>query len=211
MAPYIYLYLCLASEMYQFSIFYRITFQTVALTYPRPSTRLFLVDLYSLKVNSHVCISNEQVLMECRPALVLALAYTYAQENRGRKVTIYIITLPVQWLPYAILLMTFVMGGPGAALNQASGLLAAHLYDFLTRIYPTFGEGRNYIRTPQFVRRWFAASRPGPTTRAYGTAYASQRGEPQPAEGSSRGIASGLGSVTGLWNSRGPGRRLGGE
>ncbi len=121
--------------------------------------------------------------------------------------------------------MTLVMGGLNATMIQASGLLAAHLYDFLTRIYPAFGGGRNYIVTPEFVRRWFAgpAGRRGPTTRSYGTAFVpdiagragtQQRGgQQQPARGASAGgFASGFASgVSGLWNNRGPGRRLGGD
>ncbi len=123
--------------------------------------------------------------------------------------------------------MTLVMGGLNATMIQASGLLAAHLYDFLTRIYPAFGGGRNYIVTPEFVRRWFAgpAGRRGPTTRSYGTAFipdtaaragTQQRAQQQPARAASGGLGGGFASgfasgVSGLWNNRGPGRRLGGD
>lgn len=141
-----------------------------------------------------------------RIALTLALAYTYAQDNRGKKVTIFIITIPVKWLPYAMLLMTFVMGGPGMALQQATGLLAAHLYDFLTRIYPTFGDGRNYIQTPAMVQRWFGATRPNIAARGYGTAY--RPATQQPSRGTSSGFGGGMSNI---WGSRGAGRRLGGD
>ncbi|KAI9818530.1 MAG: hypothetical protein M1827_000589 [Pycnora praestabilis] len=145
-------------------------------------------------------------------ALVLALAYTYSQDNRGRKVSFFIITLPVQWLPYAMLLMTMVMGGPGAALNQAMGLVAAHLYDFLTRLYPTFGGGRNYIVTPSIVRRWFGGDRPGPTSRGYGTAFTARPAIQPSNRGTSSGFSSGFGSgVSNIWGSRGQGQRLGGD
>ncbi len=92
------------------------------------------------------------------------------------------------------------------ALQQATGLLAAHLYDFLTRLYPTFGGGRNYIRTPAMVQRWFGATRPSTAARGYGTAYrpASQ----QPSQGTSSGLSRGISSI---WGSRGAGRRLGGD
>ncbi|KAI9757276.1 MAG: hypothetical protein M1815_001634 [Lichina confinis] len=146
-------------------------------------------------------------------ALVLAITYTYAQENRGRKVTLYFITIPIEWLPYALILLTFLLDGPPSALQQGSGLVAAHLYDFLTKIYPAFGtkDGRSYIRTPAFVRRRFAGlgGRPtGPITRSYGTAYTarSQTAQERPGPQPSRGFATGF---SGLWNSRGPGRRLG--
>ncbi|KAG7008050.1 25S rRNA (uridine-N(3))-methyltransferase [Physcia stellaris] len=99
-------------------------------------------------------------------ALILAFAYTYSQDNKGKKVSFFVITFNVIWLPWAMLLMTFIMGGPYAALHQAAGIPAAHLYDFVTRIYPTFGGGRNYIFTPAIVKRWFGADKPGTNVKA---------------------------------------------
>lgn len=78
-------------------------------------------------------------------ALVLAFVYTATQDMRGQKATLFVITIPAQFMPYAMLLMTVVMSGPGAAMVQGTGLIAAHLHDFLTRIWPTFGGGRNII------------------------------------------------------------------
>ncbi|KAL8909603.1 MAG: hypothetical protein Q9207_000101 [Kuettlingeria erythrocarpa] len=56
-------------------------------------------------------------------------------------------------------------------LNQGTGIIAAHLYDFLTRLYPTFGGGRNYLKTPAFLRRWFGREDQHAQRRAYGTAH----------------------------------------
>ncbi|KAI9782028.1 MAG: hypothetical protein M1816_002137 [Peltula sp. TS41687] len=167
---------------------------------------------YLIFVGAVILIANATLLggWVFSAALTIALAYTYAQDNRGKKVTIYIITIPVKYLPYALLLMALVTSGQRAALQQGSGLIAAHLYDFLTRIYPTFGNGRNYIRTPAFIRRWFASGHLGPTTRPYGTAFIPRTGEQQqPTRGPARGFASGFAGVSGLWSNRGPGRRLG--
>jgi Derlin-2/3 len=103
-----------------------------------------------------------------------------------------------------MLLLTFVIDGPDAAMTQATGLLAAHLYDFLTRIWPTFGGGRNYITTPQMVKGWFGA-RPGSVQqRSYGTAIHGRGTEPAAAK--STGRSTGFG---GVWDRSGPGRRLG--
>jgi Derlin-2/3 len=91
---------------------------------------------------------------------------------------------------------------------QATGLLAAHLYDFLTRIWPTFGGGRNYIFTPQIVKKWFGA-RPGTVqNRGFGTAIQGGRRAGDAASARAAGSSTGFG---GAWNSRGPGRRLGEE
>jgi Derlin-2/3 len=135
------------------------------------------------------------------PALTLAYAYTYAQDNPTRKVSMFIITFDAKFLPLGLLFMTLVIDGPQYAIPQATGLLAAHLYDFLTRIWPTFGGGRNYIKTPSFVAEWFGAAPGAAQQRSYGTA---QQG------GGGAGVRP-AGRSTGIWNERGPGRRLGGE
>ncbi|KAL4890409.1 Der1-like family-domain-containing protein [Aspergillus ambiguus] len=135
-------------------------------------------------------------------ALILAFVYTFAQDNRGSKASFFMIRMPIEFLPWAMLVFTLVAYGCPAACNESMGIVAAHLYDFLTRIYPTFGGGRNYITTPAFVRRLFSTTSRG-TSRGYGTAYrpASQD------QGSSGGWTS---SFQGAWSQRGPGRRLGG-
>jgi Derlin-2/3 len=122
------------------------------------------------------------------------------------KATFFVITIPAQWMPYAMLLMTFVMAGPGAAKIQATGLVAAHLHDFLTRIWPTFGGGRNLVPTPEFIKRRYQTTQPTVTSRPYGTAFAQpQRADSGPASGSSAGV------LPESWRNRGSGHRLGGD
>ena len=131
--------------------------------------------------------------------LILAYAYTFSQDNPNSNVTIYILTFPAKYLPYALIALTFVMDGPGAAYLQVGGLLAAHAYDFLTRIWPTFGGGSNWLKTPEIVKKWFGGVATV-QTRGYGTAI-------RPAQQASAGVATASGSS---WsNTRGPGRRLG--
>lgn len=147
------------------------------------------------------CLLNRMIFTS---ALILAFIYTWAQDNRGRKVMFFVIQIPAELLPFAMLAVTLVMNGWGGVMSQGTGILAAHLYDFLTRIYPTFGGGRNYITTPAFIRRMFDGQRV--TARTYGTAY---RPGQQSTQGSS---SSGWGSSFGSsWSSRGAGRRLGGD
>ncbi|KAJ5927989.1 hypothetical protein N7466_006945 [Penicillium verhagenii] len=139
-------------------------------------------------------------------ALTLAFIYTYAQENRGRKAMLWFFEIPMEYLPWAMLLMNMVMNGWPSALSEGMGIVAAHLYDFLTRIYPTFGGGRNYLVTPAAVQRYFSRHTPGTAQRGYGTAFqpsaASQPSQP------SRGWTS---SIQNPWGGRGAGRRLGGD
>lgn len=136
----------------------------------------------------------------------MAFAYTYAQDNRGKKMTFFIIQIPVEYLPWAMLVVTLVMQGWTAVLYEAMGIVGAHAYDFLTRIYPTFGGGRNYLVTPAFVRRYFAAIIPNAGSRPYGTAIRST--QPSGSSSGSRGWTS---SIQNPWSGRGAGRRLGGD
>ncbi|KAI4681421.1 uncharacterized protein J4E84_007658 [Alternaria hordeiaustralica] len=134
------------------------------------------------------------------PSLSLAYAYTFAQDNPTRSVSFFVITFESKYLPFAMLFMAFVIDGPDAALGQLMGLLAAHLYDFLTRIWPTFGGGKNYIRTPEMVKRWFGAAPGSVQNRGYGHVVQGRGGAAQPSAARATGNA---------WGGMGPGRRLG--
>ena len=131
------------------------------------------------------------MLLQC---LILAMAYTFSQDNPHSNVTIFILTFPAKYLPYALLFLTLVSAGPDVAKIQLSGLIAAHLYDFLTRIWPTFGGGSNWLPTPIFVKRWFTPEGSQVQERSYGTAVNPRQNVPPNNNWS---------------NQRGPGRRLG--
>jgi Derlin-2/3 len=131
-------------------------------------------------------------------ALSLAFAYTYAQDNPTRQVNFFIITFDAKYLPFSMLFLTFIIDGPEAAMTQATGLVAAHLYDFMTRIWPTFGGGRNYISTPTAVKRWFGGKAGNVQERSYGTAIQGRPREEAPAA-----------RASGRFGALGPGRRLG--
>ncbi|OJJ96719.1 hypothetical protein ASPACDRAFT_80889 [Aspergillus aculeatus ATCC 16872] len=138
-------------------------------------------------------------------ALIMAFVYTFSQENRGRKATFFVVQIPVEFLPWAMLAFTFVTIGWPAVLSDGTGIVAAHLYDFLTRIYPAFGGGQNYLVTPAFIRRFFSNLTPRGDNRTYGTAF-------RPAEQTqSAASESWTSAFQGPWNRRGPGRRLGSD
>lgn len=146
--------------------------------------------------------------------LLLALAYLHVQDAPDGMMTFFFFSIRRKYLPGCMLLVAFLMAGPQEALKQAFGLVAAHLYDFLTRIWPSYGGGINPIRTPRMVQQWFAKPIGASTTRSYGTAF---QGRPagsvgaQPQTGNSRGSGWTSGFTSGSWGSRGPGRRLGGD
>lgn len=141
------------------------------------------------------------------PALSLAYAYTFAQDNPTRQVSFFVVNFDAKYLPYALLFMSFVMDGPEPALAQSAGLFAAHLYDFLTRIWPTFGGGKNYIFTPRIVKGWFGQKAGTVQDRGFG--HAVQGRGNATASGASSSSSSAAEGVRNRWGSMGPGRRLG--
>ena len=128
--------------------------------------------------------------------MLLALVYTYAQENRGQRENFYFVEVDVKYVPYLMLFVTFLVGGE--LLPECMGLLAAHLYDFLTIYWPRYGGGPSLIRTPDLVRQWLGSPSGGHdvSRKGYGTAY-----RPIP-----RAAATSSGNI---WGSRGQGKRLG--
>lgn len=129
-------------------------------------------------------------------ALILAMCYTVSQDQPGLKVNFMFVTIPAQMAPYAMLLVNLLFPEGGAALMlQLQGLIAGHLFDFLTRIWPEYGGGRNLIPTPAFLSRVVHAT--GLVQSGVGGAAGGRRVD----QTSGRG--------TGAWRARGPGHRLG--
>jgi len=138
------------------------------------------------------------------PGLIVALAYTSCQDKRGAKVTWLVFPVPAQALPFCMILTDFMFGG-GHVHVQMLGLLAAHLHDFLTRLWPEFGGGRNLWPTPGFLS-WFNQS-----LHEYGSVI-SRSGQGAGNRASGRSIGASTGSVLPeSWKTRGPGHRLGGD
>lgn len=142
-------------------------------------------------------------------ALSMAMIYTVAQEDPNRTVQFFIVQMPAKYLPYASLAITYLMAGPFQTMIQATGILAAHLYDFLDRIWPQFGGGKQYIRTPQVLQRWFATPGGTPQNRAYGTAFGARAGASNQASAQAQSGGSSSWSSGSAWG--GAGRRLGGD
>lgn len=137
----------------------------------------------------------------CLQGLVLALAYTGTQDQRGQQASFFFLTIPAQLVPYAMLFATLVMAGPDQLFIQMCGLVAAHLHDFLFRIWPEFGGGRNILATPAFMSRLIQTAQV--ERRSYGTA---QYGG---GSGRTTGASAGSGPLPDSWKTRGAGHRLG--
>jgi Derlin-2/3 len=135
-------------------------------------------------------------------ALLLAMAYTVTQEQRGQTTNYMFVSIPSQLVPFAMMgINLFFPGGIGIVFLQLQGLAAAHLYLFLTKIWPDVAGGRNWLETPAFIRSAVNGATPAPQPaaggRGLGTATSAQ------SSGASRG------PLPDSWRTRGPGHRLG--
>ncbi|KAF1813533.1 DER1-domain-containing protein [Eremomyces bilateralis CBS 781.70] len=163
---------------------------------------IFLIFLCTVIIGLAYTILGAEMFL---PALILALAYTFAQDNPDRQVNVIFINMPAKFMPYAMLFLTYIVVGPYMMYVEITGLVAAHLYNFLTKIWPAFGGGTNIIKTPGFVSRWFGGG--SPQARSFGMAYPGRVTAAQNQPGS--GSGSGFGGFGSAWQRRGGGRRLG--
>ena len=86
---------------------------------------------------------------------------------------------------------------------QIGGVVAAHFYDFLTRIWPQFGgTGKSLLPTPKFLTTVVN------TVSGLGANVGTRR--PAAAGGSTgRTTGASTGPLPDSWRTRGPGHRLG--
>ncbi|EPE02930.1 der1-like family protein [Ophiostoma piceae UAMH 11346] len=165
---------------------------------------------YLVCIASFIMIFNRFILGQfggSLQALIIALAYTCTQDQRGIKANFFFITIPAQLVPYAMILADTIMVGPFMVLLLVSGILAAHLYDFLARLWPEFGRGFSLLKTPAFMSRLVDAPFQRVQQRGYGQAYqGTGRTAGAAASGSS---GSGSGPLPDAWRTRGKGQRLG--
>jgi Derlin-2/3 len=111
-------------------------------------------------------------------------------------VTLFVVKIPAQYLPFAIIFLKFIIGSPQAAMIEATGLVAAYVYDLMTGLYPDSGIKRNLITTPRWMNKMLGTQRV--VERPYGSIVVPGGGE----------------SAWGLdlsWKRFGPGHTLGGE
>lgn len=139
-------------------------------------------------------------------ALMISMTYTVVQDQRGMKTNFYFITIPAQLTPYAMIAINMLFPGGAAQIPlQLEGLFAAHLWEFLTKIWPTFGgQGGTLLPTPPFFTT--TVNTIGGLAGRAAPVVAGPRGA---AGGVARGASAGSGPSPDSWRTRGPGQRLG--
>ncbi|TVY71328.1 Derlin-1.2 [Lachnellula suecica] len=155
-------------------------------------TYICFVCLVILLLN--LCIVSGQVFAS---AIAVSFITTWTREAWGQPIILVFVRIPAQYLPYGLLLSTLILWSPEAAMIEATGLVAAHLYDLLTGLYPASGIKRNFITTPGWVNKMFGTQHV--VERPYGTVWM-----PRVAGETAWGLDM-------SWKRFGPGRTLGGE
>lgn len=147
-------------------------------------------------------------------ALLLAMTHLWAQFSPEQPMNLYgFITIPAKYLSYALLALDLVQGGgytypyltlfhanvlattgPTAAMEGLTGIISAHVYWYLTEVYPRANPGSiltRYLSTPAWYKKLWnvSASNDGQAReRNLGggvTGFRPSSGAPRPASGRS--------------------------
>ena len=123
-------------------------------------------------------------------ALIAVLLYLWSRENQAARVSFFgLFTVDGFYLPWVMVGWTLVSGG--SPVEELRGIVAAHLYHFLSREWPRAGGPQNLMATPEFVRQMVAWAFGGhPATQAsFQRQQAAPRGAAPPPQPPQRGGA----------------------
>lgn len=138
-------------------------------------------------------------------ALIVALTYSATQQQQGLTVNYMFFPIPAPLTPYVMILISLLFpGGISDFFQGIYGLVAAHMWEFLTRIYPQLGGGPNILKTPQFMKKLVRYVERG---RQQFNSSGVTGGNAAASTGSATGPESG--PLPDAWRTRGSGRRLG--
>jgi Derlin-2/3 len=88
-------------------------------------------------------------------SLIAVLLYLWSRENPAARVSFFgLFTVDGFYLPWVMVGWTLVSGGSPA--EELRGIVAAHLYWFLSHEWPRAGGPQNLMATPEFVRQMVA-------------------------------------------------------
>jgi len=141
-----------------------------------------------------------------------ALTYTYSQENAQAEAQFFGFSFRMQYIPYCLLFLTFVQAGKAAALSQATGLVSAHAYLYLTTIYPRTHRSRSLLSTPSLLTRLLPGRPAQNGNRGFGQVFNAQGATRAPnTTGATVPIQATTARTTGSRYNWGRGHRLGSD
>ena len=69
------------------------------------------------------------------------------------------ITIPAKYLSYALLVLDLVQGGVPSFMEGLTGIIAAHIFHYLTEVYPRANPGaKQILATPAWFAKLFGVS-----------------------------------------------------
>jgi hypothetical protein len=69
------------------------------------------------------------------------------------------ITIPAKYLSYALLLLDLVQGGVPSFMEGLTGIIAAHIFHYLSEVYPRANPGaRQILATPSWFAKLFGVT-----------------------------------------------------
>lgn len=88
-------------------------------------------------------------------ALMFYIIYYWSQKNKDSNVSfMFGFQFRAVYFPFVLIAFGLLTGG-GLDLTQILGIVVAHLYYFLKDIWPNQYEGREFLATPNFVKKLF--------------------------------------------------------
>ena len=143
--------------------------------------------------------------------LIIALTYTWAQDNADDVVTFYFLKLKASYLPLLMLLLDLILAGQRSMLISGTGYVAGHMYLFFDYLYPSVIGGRRILSTPRFLKSLFSSgsANDGVQRTAFGTAFRPATRDADTSSASSTATTSGFGRFSFSGPFQGKGRRLG--
>ncbi|GAB2292422.1 ER-associated protein degradation protein [Dionaea muscipula] len=120
-------------------------------------------------------------------SLVFMLVYVWSREYPNAQINIYgLFTLKGFYLPWAMIGLDVIFGSP--LLPNLLGIVAGHLYYFLTVLHPLAG-GKNILKTPYWIRKAVARWRIGAQVGAPSAAHSQPERTTGPFTGRGRRLA----------------------
>ncbi|ADV24433.1 derlin-2/3 [Cryptococcus gattii E566] len=124
--------------------------------------------------------------------LLHAQTYVWCRVNPTVKVSIFgLLTIPTSLYPVALIVLDLLTGGPPKAIGGVMGLLAGHLWWFLSTYVPLYAPShlrhKNPLATPRFFKSWFLNN--NTNRRTFQTAGTSMQAQTSFATSSSRSEA----------------------
>eukprot|EP00010_Vexillifera_abyssalis_P006086 CAMPEP_0201551816 /NCGR_PEP_ID=MMETSP0173_2-20130828/10523_1 /ASSEMBLY_ACC=CAM_ASM_000268 /TAXON_ID=218659 /ORGANISM="Vexillifera sp., Strain DIVA3 564/2" /LENGTH=239 /DNA_ID=CAMNT_0047962161 /DNA_START=1 /DNA_END=720 /DNA_ORIENTATION=+ len=92
--------------------------------------------------------------------LLFAILYYWSRKFEDVDVKFWFgISFKGRWLPWALLVLNMLLGR-GIPFRQLAGIICAHIYYFLTTVYPVSTNSRPLISTPWFLYKLFPNDQP---------------------------------------------------